>query len=428
MIPVAMPRYTSFKRKQNGSISYFWTCPTAFRKAGAPYTSATLGHDLSQKELNEAAAVWNERLDDWRKERNPFQEADLTKYGTVEWLVNAYLKHDSFLERVSEFSRPDYRRVLDRVCDMKIKAGTTGPLFRFGDAKINQIGVSTAEKLYHAFYGDGAARTSEKVITYCKAMWKRMQPHHPDLFRKDTPNPWDGVTVKKREKAVKGYVDRETVYRFALGAIKEGRGELAAAAVLAFEWLMRPSSIGAGYAAWSGYRGPSDPDKIQIKHRKNGESASHPLEYLDDNGVTVLLYQDAEEVLKQTPRYGTSIVCKKNGQLFGDGTFLAHEVREMGDKLGIEGFSLDKCRHGGMTELEEMGLTEGQGRVLSKHKTAKAYRGYAKETDKRVLEATKKRMRAGSGNAVEEQSGNAISEMAEDVFQKSAIAKSDGRG
>lgn len=99
--------------------------------------------------------------------------------------------------------------------------------------------------------------------------------------------------------------------------------------------------------------------------------------------------------MSKTPRYGTSIVCKKNGQLFGDGTFLAHEVREMADKLRDEGkldapsFSLDKCRHGGMTELEESGLTEGQGRVLSKRKTA--YRGYAKETEKRVLEATKKR-------------------------------------
>ncbi len=45
-----------------------------------------------------------------------------------------------------------------------------------------------------------------------------------------------------------------------------------------------------------------------------------------------------------------------------------------------------------MTELEEKGLTEGQGRVLSKHRTATAYRGYAKETELRVLEATKKRM------------------------------------
>nr|KZA97398.1 hypothetical protein A4A59_04340 [Rhizobium leguminosarum] len=44
-----------------------------------------------------------------------------------------------------------------------------------------------------------------------------------------------------------------------------------------------------------------------------------------------------------------------------------------------------------MAALEESGLTEGQGRSLSKHKTASAYRGYAKDTEKRVLEATKKR-------------------------------------
>ncbi|MDR9809567.1 hypothetical protein [Rhizobium hidalgonense] len=69
---------------------------------------------------------------------------------------------------------------------------------------------------------------------------------------------------------------------------------------------------------------------------------------------------------------------------------MADKIRKT-DKRVPEGFSLDKCRHGGMTELEESGLTEGQGRVLSKHKTAAAYRGYAKETEKRVLEATKKR-------------------------------------
>lgn len=28
-------------------------------------------------------------------------------------------------------------------------------------------------------------------------------------------------------------------------------------------------------------------------------------------------------------------------------------------------FTLDSCRHGGMTELEEAELTEGQGRALS---------------------------------------------------------------
>jgi hypothetical protein len=54
-------------------------------------------------------------------------------------------------------------------------------------------------------------------------------------------------------------------------------------------------------------------------------------------------------------------------------------------------FTLDACRHGGMTELKEAELTEGQGRALSGHKTAQAYRGYAKETMRRALAATRKR-------------------------------------
>lgn len=397
MIPVAMPPYTSFKTLADGSTGYYWTCPSLYRKAGCPYRSAALGINLSQKELVAAAGLWNERLEGWRKEKaNPNTALDTSRYGTVEWLMNVYLRHNSFLERVAEFSRPDYRRILDRVCDTEITK-PNGEKARFGDAKILNVAVSTAEKVYLSFSGDQANRTGEKVVTYCKAMWKRMRPHYPDLFRTDTQNPWEGVTIKRRKKATKGYVDRATVYQFANGAIEHGRGELAAAAVLAFEWLLRPSSIGAGYAPWTGYRASDHPDKIRLKHRKNDTLALHPLEYVSDDGETVPLYQQAEDVLRQAPKYGTSIVCKRNGQLFGDGTYLSQEVRDMADKLRAEGklhgpvFSLDLCRHGGMTELEEKGLTEGQGRVLSKHKTSAAYRGYAKETEKRVLEATKKR-------------------------------------
>jgi hypothetical protein len=53
-------------------------------------------------------------------------------------------------------------------------------------------------------------------------------------------------------------------------------------------------------------------------------------------------------------------------------------------------FTLDACRHGGMTELEEAELTDGQGRALSAH-TSKAYDSYAKRTEKRALAATRKR-------------------------------------
>jgi hypothetical protein len=68
-------------------------------------------------------------------------------------------------------------------------------------------------------------------------------------------------------------------------------------------------------------------------------------------------------------------------------------VQQMRKKIdGVsELFTLDACRHGGMTELEEAELTDGQGRALSGHKTAQAYRGYAKETMQRALAATRKR-------------------------------------
>jgi hypothetical protein len=40
---------------------------------------------------------------------------------------------------------------------------------------------------------------------------------------------------------------------------------------------------------------------------------------------------------------------------------------------GLPGyFTLDACRHGGMTELEEAALAEGQGRALSGHRQRKA--------------------------------------------------------
>jgi hypothetical protein len=48
-------------------------------------------------------------------------------------------------------------------------------------------------------------------------------------------------------------------------------------------------------------------------------------------------------------------------------------------------FTLDACRHGGMTELQEAELTDGQGRALPGHKTKQAYAGYAKQTLERAL-------------------------------------------
>ena len=67
-------------------------------------------------------------------------------------------------------------------------------------------------------------------------------------------------------------------------------------------------------------------------------------------------------------------------------------VQRMRKEIGLPvEFTLDACRHGGMTELEESDLTDGQGRALSAHRTHQSYAGYAKRTEARMLSATRKR-------------------------------------
>jgi hypothetical protein len=67
-------------------------------------------------------------------------------------------------------------------------------------------------------------------------------------------------------------------------------------------------------------------------------------------------------------------------------------VHTMREKIGLPSiFALDACRHGGMTELGETSLTDGQGRALSAHKSQQSYEGYAKRTMERALSATRKR-------------------------------------
>jgi hypothetical protein len=53
--------------------------------------------------------------------------------------------------------------------------------------------------------------------------------------------------------------------------------------------------------------------------------------------------------------------------------------------------SESSCPFGGMTELEEAELTDGQGRALSGHRAQTAYAGYAKRMLARALPAARKR-------------------------------------
>jgi len=201
--------------------------------------------------------------------------------------------------------------------------------------------------------------------------------------------------MQRRTKNKKPAVTRDDVYKFAWGAIELRRPEAAAAAVICFEWLQRPENVLAGLLRWPDYRGKEWPTAIRIEHHKTGALVWHPLQ----DGDGTLFYQDAESVLARLPRRGVPMILReiktRSGVACKPYSYSGFEkiVQQLRNKIdGVPPhFTLDACRHGGMTELEEAALTEGQGRALSGHKTAQAYRGYAKETFDRALSATRKR-------------------------------------
>jgi hypothetical protein len=86
-----------------------------------------------------------------------------------------------------------------------------------------------------------------------------------------------GVAPEKRRCSFTGSITREQVYPFAWGCIEHGQPEVAAAAVICFEWLQRPEKVLAGYIRWSDYRGKEWPNYIKIKHHKGArDCASFP--------------------------------------------------------------------------------------------------------------------------------------------------------
>ena len=101
-----------------------------------------------------------------------------------------------------------------------------------------------------------------------------MRRLYPEYFPTDVPNPWADLTVERRQRATKAAVNPEMVYRFAWGVVDQ-RPEVAARAVICFEWLQRPENV-IGHMTWGDYRGPSDPAQSESSIIRLGRSCYIP--------------------------------------------------------------------------------------------------------------------------------------------------------
>jgi hypothetical protein len=391
-----LPRNVIAKQLASGLMGFYFNVPTHFRKLGCAIPNEPLGTDYVVACGNDGnggrAAALNALFDEWRAKRDGEPIAGIVKFGTVDWLFREYKSSQAYLERVSLRSRPDYERVMLLLADMITKKGD-----RIGNRTVRSITPVSADKIYNLVIQGPRGerlRQGEKLVVLCRRAWRVVHRLYPDQFNRDVPNPWQGVTKRRRVQKTKPAVTREHVYIFAWAAIEAGYPEPAAAAVISFEWLQRPENVLAGCITWPDYRGRQAPNAIKIEHHKTGAVVWHPLEETTDAG-TVKFYADAEAVLARLPRRGVPLILKTRRDGGTDSyrpNHMAKLVRKLADSFGLPPtFTLDACRHGGMTELEEAELTTGQGRALSGHRTDRAYGGYAKRTMERVLAATRKR-------------------------------------
>ena len=397
-----LPRFVVAKTLADGLPAFYFFVATKFRRAGCPVPNQPLGRDYTEACGEDGnggrAAGLNGLVDEWQAQRRglPVTGVRAPIYGTIRWLFQEYRRSKAYTEKVSARSRPDYERTMLMVEDVVTKRATRSAIA--GSKPSRQTAPTRSTR------SSSTARTARdrvrprKPSTLCRRAWRVVHRLYPGEFSRDVPNPWDGVTMQRRVKGKKRAVTRDQVYTFARGAIDRGRPEAAAAAVICYEWLQRPENVLAGVLRWPDYRSADWPHAVKILHHKTGATVWHPLEDVVD-GSPVKFYAEAEAVLAKLPRRGVPMILREikttNGVAFKPYSYSGFEKIVQQLRKEIDGlpsyFTLDACRHGGMTELEEAELTEGQGRALSGHKTAQAYRGYAKETLERALSATRKR-------------------------------------
>jgi len=392
-----LPRFVVAKPLAGDRLGFYFYITAYYRRLGCKIANEPLGADYvvacGFDGKGGRAAALNGLFDEWVKARSGEPVESIARFGTVDWLFREFKSSNRYRERVSARTRPDYERTMGLVTHMVTKKGDT-----IGQRPIKAITPVSADRIYQLVC-DGPRgprpRQGEKVVALCRTAWRVVRRLYPDQFNADVPNPWDGVTKKKRTMKTKPAATRDEVYVFAKGAIELGHPEAAAAAVVCFEWLQRPENVLGGYVTWSDYRSKDHPNAIKILHHKTGAVVWHPLEETTEAGV-VRFYEEAEEVLARAPRRGVPMVLKParagNPAEPYTAMTMAKVVVKIRGKLGLPStFTLDACRHGGMTELEEAELTDGQGRALSGHRSQRAYEGYAKRTLARALPATRKR-------------------------------------
>jgi hypothetical protein len=395
--PADWPRYMIAKRLADGTAAYYWNPRKKDIERGFPIKREALGSDYGQARIrcdgdpkDPDNRGLNGFLDDWRANGGADKSLDLVpSYGTVDWWLERYYRTDAFLKKVSDRSKPDYRKALKRIADIPPAKSVPG-VNRLGQLPAKSITPAAVDKLYVRLRGgeEGTKYRSANLATdVAKKAWRVVQRRYPDLFH--PTNPFVGLE-RIRQVTETAPTSREEAYALAFALRKIGHPHLGAAPLICFEWLQRPENVLEGYIKWPDYRPPDHPTHVQIVHHKTGDIVWHPLE--DAEGR---FYPEIEDFLAELPMLGTPVVLTPGER----GTarpysfsYARRIVRLAREHAGLGNHvTLTACRHGGMTELGDAELTEQGVMALSAQASPEAARLYIKRNERQRRAAARKR-------------------------------------
>jgi hypothetical protein len=254
----------------------------------------------------------------------------------------------------------------------------------------------------------GAVRQANYPIDVARRAWKIVARRYPSEFLIPNPssprdrialNPFVGLERVQSDGTTLP-ATREQAYALSEALAGLGHPALGAVPIICLELLQRPENVLAGHLSWTDYRPQKRPLEIRIDHKKTRRRIWQPLE--DEEGQ--LLYPKLEAYLKRVPRLGVPIVLfeplrgPKNPETglrtprLYSFEHARHLVQKARKATGLPAHvTFAACRHGGMTELGDVGLTESQVMALSAHQTPAAARIYVKRTQLQRIAAARKR-------------------------------------
>jgi integrase len=410
--PLDWPRYMRSRRLSSGETAYYWEAPSWARGCivePAVYSEA-LGSDYGEAKrrcddlLNPVFDSWRETKDLTDAQRKAtFASAVDERFvpGTFNWLAREFQKTSKFSE-VGATTQANYREGLGLLCGFKLRKDPRGRCF--GDLPLSSISADAVDELLKALTTSRADKVRSRVVY--KAMqagrraWFVMARKKPKFV--PGANPFSKTGFKAKRVGASQEADLSELARFVNEADRQGHPSMAAAAMIAWEWMVREVDI-IHRLTWGHYRAGNRPTEMQLIHNKNsdGEPLRMPLETSDGQ----LLFPELEARLAVLPRRGSLMIMRDTPDRLRR-EYLPYKLnnfqklaRKILNAAHLQHLKFESFRKGGETDCGNAGLTDQETMSLDGHKTRDMLTIYlARNVQQRVNGMLKRRaLRTKSG-------------------------------